>query len=409
MIRILRIVNRFNVGGPTYNAAYLTSYMPENYKTLLIGGIHEDDEESSRYILEQLGVHAIVIPELVRDIKPYYDIIAYRKISNIIKKFKPHIVHTHASKAGTLGRLAAINMKVPVIVHTFHGHVFHSYFGKNKTKLFIKIEQFLASRSDAIIALSRLQKYELTEVYKIASPDKVRIIPLGFDLMKFTKNKESKRRAFRQLYNIDESEILISIVGRLVPVKNHYLFINSFSKVKNMTTKKIKAIVAGDGIEKENLINYAKSLGLKVSLNGDSGGNFDIKFLSWVKEIDELYSATDIVALTSLNEGTPVSLIEAQAAEVPIITTNVGGIKDIVIENETALLCASNNLEEFTKKLLLLIEDDSLRFKLSQSSRKFVFENFSYKNLIKNMTDLYESLLKEKGINIKKQKELLPC
>ncbi|MCX7955283.1 MAG: glycosyltransferase [Bacteroidales bacterium] len=404
MIRVLRIINRFNIGGPTYNAAYLTAYLPKKYKTLLIGGIHEDDEESSRYILEQLGIHAVVIPELVRDIKPYNDIMAYRKIVNIIKKFNPHIVHTHASKAGAIGRLAAIRMKVPVIVHTFHGHVFHSYFGKGKTKFFIKIERYLASKSDAIIALSKQQKFDLTEVYKIAPANKVKIIPLGFNLSKFTEPKDIKRISFRQKYNIKNSDIIISTIGRLVPVKNHYMFINAIAKAKQRTTKKIKAIIAGDGSEKGNLINYAKSLGLRVSLNGDVNDDFDIKFLSWVKEIDELYCSTDIVALTSLNEGTPVCLIEAQAAGVPIVATNVGGIKDIVLENKTALLCSPNNVDDFLEKLLLLINDDGLRYQLSVFSRSFIYNTFSYENLVKNMTNLYETLLSEKGIIFDKQK-----
>ena len=143
MPRILRIINRFNLGGPTYNAAYLTKYMPPHYETLLIGGEKEESEESSAHILNSLDLTSTIIPEMKRSINPLNDYNAYKKIKNIIKEYKPDIVHTHAAKAGTIGRLAAYTSKVPVIVHTFHGHVFHSYFNKAKTSVFKNIERML--------------------------------------------------------------------------------------------------------------------------------------------------------------------------------------------------------------------------------------------------------------------------
>ena len=132
MIKVLRIINRFNLGGPTYNAAYLSKYLPDEFETLLIGGEIDESEAGSHYILDKLGLKPIIIPEMRRAIKVSDDVKAYKKIKKIIKDFKPDVVHTHASKAGTLGRLAASSCGVPVIVHTFHGHVFHSYFNKKK-------------------------------------------------------------------------------------------------------------------------------------------------------------------------------------------------------------------------------------------------------------------------------------
>ncbi len=139
MKRILRIVNRFNLGGPIYNAALLTKYLYPEYETLLIGGIHEDYEESSEFILHDLNIKATIIPEMSRSIKPFNDYVALKKIKQIIQEFRPDIVHTHASKAGMLGRLAALHLNVPIIVHTFHGHVFHSYFNKLTTKLILPL------------------------------------------------------------------------------------------------------------------------------------------------------------------------------------------------------------------------------------------------------------------------------
>jgi len=198
MKRVLRIVNRFNLGGPTFNAAYLTKYLSPEYETMLIGGIHEDDEESSEFILNNLGINAIILPEMRRSINGIGDYQAYRKIKKIIKEFKPDIVHTHASKAGMLGRKAAVDLNVPVIVHTFHGHVFHSYFNPIKTRTFIQIERFLASKTDAIIAISQAQKNELSNVFCIAPEEKINVIPLGLDLSRFITNQDEKRYVFRR-------------------------------------------------------------------------------------------------------------------------------------------------------------------------------------------------------------------
>lgn len=261
-IKVLRIINRFNLGGPTFNAAYLTKYLSDDFETLLVGGDKDDSEESSTFILDQLDLKPIIIPEMRRNIGFKEDNIAYNKLKQIIKEFQPDIVHTHASKAGTLGRLAASKCKVPVIVHTFHGHVFHSYFGKTKTTFFKNIERYLARKSTAIIAISDIQKNELATIHKICKKPKIKVVPLGFDLSRFQENIEEKRKSFRSFYNIEEDEIAIGIIGRLVPIKNHKLFIDSINEIKDKTSKKIRVFIIGDGEEKDNLTNYCKSLNL---------------------------------------------------------------------------------------------------------------------------------------------------
>ena len=192
MPKILRIINRFNLGGITYNVSYLSKYLSPEFETLLIGGDKEPGEDSSLFIPEQLGLTPLLIPEMKRAISWKDDRAAYVHIKKLIREFKPDIVHTHASKAGAIGRLAASHEKVPVIVHTFHGHVFHSYFGNLKTNFYKGIERYLAKKSSAIIAISDKQKKELTEVYKIAPPDKTHVIHLGFDLDKFRENQPEK-------------------------------------------------------------------------------------------------------------------------------------------------------------------------------------------------------------------------
>ena len=392
MPKVLRIINRFNLGGPTYNVAYLTKYL-EGYETMLVGGEKDETENSSTFITESLGIEPLIVKEMKRKIDPIQDIEAYKKIKRIIKDYQPDIVHTHASKAGTIGRLAAFSCKVPAVVHTFHGHVFHSYFGKASTTLYKNIERYLAKKSDAIIAISEKQKIELADIHKICSAEKISVIPLGFDLSRFNENIDDKRLSFRQRYNIMDDEICIAIIGRLVPVKNHRLLIESFKRLISQTNKKVKAFVVGDGEVRDNLFDLCSQLGLSFSYVDKPNATAQVIFTSWIKEVDEVLAGIDIVALTSFNEGTPVSLIEAQAGNRPIVTTNVGGIENVVMPNKTALLCENNNIEEFSAALIKLVEMDDLRGKMGMEGRQFVNQNFHYTRLCSDMRQLYDKLL----------------
>ncbi len=395
MTKVLRIINRFNLGGPTYNVAYLTKYMSSDYETLLVGGAKDDSEESSDFILKNLALKPLIIEEMLREINIINDYIAYKKLKKIIQEFKPDIVHTHASKAGVLGRLAAASCGVPVIIHTFHGHVFHSYFGKLKTEFYKKIERFLARKSTAIIALSERQKDELVNLHRICNVKKVHVIPLGFDLSKFQENIETKRDTFRKKYNIDDDEIVISIIGRLVPVKNHALFLEALKKVSEQTTKKIRGFIIGDGEFRQEIEMRAKELEIPFIDGTKTNEKALLTFTSWIKEIDIALAGSDIIALTSFNEGTPVSLIEAQAANKPIISTKVGGIENVVLVHQTALLSENNQVEQFAENLLKLIEDDALRLSMSQKGWHHVKEKFHYTRLVSDMEKLYSKLLQK--------------
>lgn len=392
-IKVLRIINRFNLGGPTFNAAYLTKYLGNDFETLLVGGDKDDTEESSTFILDQLGLEPIIIPEMRRDIGLKEDKIAYQKLKKIIQDFNPDIVHTHASKAGTLGRMAASKCKVPVVVHTFHGHVFHSYFGKTKTLVFKNIERYLARKSTAIIAISDIQKQELSSEHKICKSSKIKVIPLGFDLSRFQENLEEKRISFRKKYLLADDEIAIGIIGRLVPIKNHRFFIDAVHQLIKKTNKKVRVFIIGDGEEKDNLLNYCSQLDVDFIEFTKEQGKATITFTSWIKEIDWANAGLDIIALSSLNEGTPVSLIEAQASNKPIVTTNVGGVENVVLTNQTAFIVSPNDLSEFYNALLKLVEDDELRLKMGQEGWNHVREKFHYTRLVNDMQKLYVSLL----------------
>jgi len=358
----------------------------------LVGGVKYEEEESSEFILEKLGIIPVVIPEMQRSISFKDDKKAYQKIKKIIKEFQPDIVHTHASKAGTLGRLAASKLNVPVVVHTFHGHVFHSYFGKTKTLLYKNIERHLAKKSSKIIAISNIQKEELWKEHKICEKDKLTVIPLGFDLDRFQENITEKRRSFRRKYKIADDEIAIGIIGRLVPIKNHQLFIHAINEVKNRSSKKIRAFIIGDGEEKNELIDLLKRINLDYVEWSSKQESATITLTSWIKDIDWANAGLDIIALTSLNEGTPVSLIEAQASNNPIVTTNVGGVENIVLKDETAFITESDNLEQFSTALMKLIENEELRKNMAIKGWGFVKKEFHYTRLANDVKKLYFSL-----------------
>ncbi|MBP7497826.1 MAG: glycosyltransferase [Bacteroidales bacterium] len=395
MYKVLRIINRFNLGGPTFNAAYLTKYLEPDYQTLLMGGVKQASEESSEFIIKDLGINYQIIPEMRRTINYLNDLKAYNIISKTIKDFKPDIVHTHAAKAGAIGRVAAHRNKVPVILHTYHGHVFHSYFNSLKSSFYINIERYLAGISTKIIAISEIQKYELSQIHKIAKSDKFEIIPLGFDLSKFNTDKEAKRLKFREYYKINDDEIAVGIIGRLAPVKNHIFFIDSIENVLKATSKKLRFIIIGDGESKFEIIEHIKNKNIPYSEFNIDKKAATITFTSWIKNIDTALPGLDIVALTSLNEGTPVSLIEAQAAGKPIISTKVGGIENVVIPCKSALLSEVQDLETFSSNLLKLIEDDKLRYEMSLYGWDFVKEKFHYTRLVADMKNLYDKLLKK--------------
>jgi len=395
MPKILRIINRFNLGGPTYNAAYLSKYLAPEFETMLVGGAKDETEGTSEYMAHNLGLEPIIIPEMHRSLNLFRDYEAYQKIKKIITDFKPDIVHTHASKAGALGRMAAYNLHVPVIIHTFHGHVFDAYFSKFSSTFYKNIERFLAKKSTSIIAISEIQKYDLAHKYSICSEDKIVVIPLGFDLLKFQDNIVEKRKLFRDQYKVENNEIAIAIIGRLVPIKNHDLFLNAIKYISSRTNKKLRVFIVGDGESKQSIQAKAKELKLSFTEKIEESNTNLITFTSWIKDIDRVIAGIDIVALTSLNEGTPVSLIEAQAGNKPIVTTNVGGIENVVIPGRTALLCENNDLTGFAESLLKVIEDDDLRKDLSIEGWSHVKEKFHFTRLVEDTKNLYLQLLKQ--------------
>lgn len=392
-IKILRILNRFNVGGPVYNAAYLTKYLSSDiYETLLIGGQPEKHEQSAEYILNDLEVSFRQLKFMRRAISPIFDLVSLIQIIIIIYKYKPSIIHTHAAKAGLLGRLASLFYYEKVkVVHTYHGNVFEGYFSILKNKILLFIERFLAKKSTKIIAISKHQCQDLIYKYRICEKEKIETIPLGFDLSRFTENINFKREKLRKEFNVNNKNILITIIGRIVPIKNHHLFIDVFNYCKHRTSKEIKALVVGDGSETEKIIDYVINNKLSYSYK-KLDKECDVLFTSWRSDIDSILAASDIVCLTSLNEGTPVSIIESMASETASISTYVGGVVD-VIENNVSGIISSLDAIDYGKELLKLIDDDDLRLRLAENGKNIIIKRYNYKRLVHDVEILYQKII----------------
>jgi len=380
-IKVLRIVTRLNVGGVSLNCTILAKKLDnDKYDKLLVHGSLGDSEGDMSYLID--NEPNVIVPELIRELSFKQDIKALFEIIKIIKKFKPDIVHTHTAKAGILGRLAAKLCGVPIIIHTFHGNVFHGYFSPLKTKFFIYIERFLALISTKIIAISKIQKEELLK-FKIAPAKKIEIIKLGFDFSNVIP-EPNYTTDFRDRFKIDKDDILIGIIGRIVAIKNHKMFVDIAEKVLKSTSTKIKFIVIGDGEERKNIEDYVSQKSLESSFI----------FTGYTSNLKEIYKEIDIVTLTSFNEGTPVAIIEAMANRKLVFSTNVGGIADFIDNNVSGYYFDINDINGYAKKLVDVLntfESKELSI-VREKAYDVATNNFSYLRLIKDIDNLYSNL-----------------
>jgi glycosyltransferase involved in cell wall biosynthesis len=401
-IKILRIISRMNIGGPSIHVKNLTEGLdPSKYETKLITGSVSPEEGDMSYIARFGEDVRITIPELQREISPLRDLVAFFKVIRVILRFKPDIIHSHTSKAGAIARLAVacysgLTGYRPTTVHTFHGHVLDGYFGAFKVELFKRFEQLMAKVTDRVITLSESQKWELSTVYRLASPKNIETIKLGFDLSAFTTCSRQKGMLRKRL-GLSADTLLIGIVGRLAPIKNHRMFLDAgkllFDESKD---RNIRLVIVGDGEERIKLERYARQIGMEeVTI-----------FHGWEKDIPMVYADIDILTLTSLNEGTPVSVIEALAAAVPVVTTGVGGIKDLLGVYELnqpepafkicqrGILCPKGDAHAFSKALAYMIESDYLtRQNRFAHARDFVLDNYSIERLLSDIDRLYDNLM----------------
>lgn len=399
-MKILRIIARLNVGGPARHVVWLTKALDNSeFQSVLIAGTVPEGEENMEYFAEENGVKPVFIEEMSRELSPK-DIISLWKVYRRICAEKPDIIHTHTAKAGTIGRAAGfiyrwLNWKNVKMIHTFHGHVFHSYYGNLKTKIFLLIEKFLAFfATDKIIVITPQQFEEINKKFGVGKESRFEIIPLGIDLEKFA-DAENKREILRREIGATDDEILVGFVGRFTEIKNIPLFLQGakiYTEKKKAESPKLKFVLVGDGHLREGLEKKAKEFGL----------NDNLIFLGNRNDADIFYAGLDIVALTSFNEGTPLSLIEAMANAKAVISTKVGGVPDLlgqIVEknenfdiHERGVGIASEDAEALFNGLIFLAENSERRKKLGDGGKNFVSENYSKNRLINDIKKLYRKV-----------------
>jgi len=379
--KILRIIARLNIGGPALHCIILNSELdPGRYVSMLVTGIESPYEGNMYELAEEKRVEPIVIYALGREIFFKEDFRALIRLIKLINLERPDIVHTHTAKAGTLGRLAAKLTGVPIVIHTFHGHVFHSYFGFFRTKFFLWLERLLAKFTDVIITVSEQQRDEIIK-YKIAEPEKIVAIPLGLDLKPFIYSN-SDPNELRKEFSVPEQTKLVGIVARLVPIKNHVCFMEAARLVLERKDD-VRFIIIGDGELRSTLEQKARNLGIEAR----------VIFMGFQNNLQKIYAGLDIVALSSYNEGLPVALIEAMAAGKPVISSDVGGVVDLILDGDNGLLVPTNDAKALAEATIYLLEHPDRRKMMGEAGRKKVYPFFDKKRLVEDIDILYENLL----------------
>jgi glycosyltransferase involved in cell wall biosynthesis len=386
-VRLVRIIARLNIGGPAIQAITLTRLLePLGYETVLIRGRESPTEGSMDYLAQELGVVPTLVGSMRRDPGPR-DIVAVVRLKEILQRYRPQIVHTHAAKAGTLGRVAVMvafpsRASRPVLVHTFHGHSLTGYFSGRTAAMYRMIERSLARRTDALIAVSAEVRDELVQL-GVAAPDKFVIVPLGFNLDPFLDDKDRSRRraALRGDWGVAAEDEVVTLVSRLVPIKR----VDRFLRVAQLISTRPQArfVVVGDGELRGELIDSEAARALRGRL----------VWAGFRRDMPDVCFASDVVILTSDNEGTPVSLIEAQAAAVPVVGTNVGGVRSAIRAGETGLLAAPHDEEGLARAAKSILEDRVLAMKMGEAGREHAKSSYSSGRLVEDHHRLYRQLL----------------
>lgn len=418
-MRIVRIIARLNVGGPARHVVWLTAGLSKaEFDTMLVAGTVPSGEEDMSYFAAKNGVEPIVIPEMSRELS-LGDVVTIWKLNRLLVRHKPDIIHTHTAKAGAVGRIAGwmyrwltpaslIGRPRPCrFVHTYHGHIFHSYYGELRTTLFLWIERLLARlATDRITVVSNKQLEEIHEKFRVGKRSQFAIVPLGLDLSEF-ENSRDRRGVLRAELNADADEMLVGIVGRLTEIKNHKFFLETVAEFKNHLSSglpRVRFVIVGDGHLRKVLEEQARSAGIES----------EVIFLGNRKDPRNFYPGFDIVALTSLNEGTPLTLLEAMANSRAIVASAVGGVVDLLgaeIERhndysvcERGILVKKHDAASFANAIAYMIAEQDLREATGARGRLFVEENHSLDRLVTDVENLYRDLLEAKGAALSRSK-----
>jgi glycosyltransferase involved in cell wall biosynthesis len=389
-VRIARIVTRLNVGGPSIQAITLSERLTDRgFETRLMHGQLGPGEGDMRYLLTDGRVEVQQLPALRRPVSPLHDATAFAAIYRSLCRFRPVLVHTHMAKAGTLGRLAAAlynrtagRERPAQIVHTYHGHVLEGYFSSRTADLFVRTERALAHVTDAIVAIAPRIQRELVEQYRIGRAEQYRVIPLGFDLAAFAAIDDRARTEARAALQLPAGIPVVTTVGRLTAIKQHRLFLETAAAVAAHRPDAV-FLIAGDGELRTELERQAADLGLASR----------VQFLGWRRDLATIYGATDVFLLTSRNEGTPVALIESLASGVPGVSTDVGGVPDVIEHANIGLLAPFGDARALADHINALIDDPSRGRAMGGCGRAHVLARYTLTRLVDDIDRLYRALL----------------
>jgi glycosyltransferase involved in cell wall biosynthesis len=386
-LRVLRVIGRLNMGGPAHQAALLSGrrFPSDRYETLLVHGTLAPGEASLADLAEAEGATMRFAGELRQPVQPLRDSQALLKLIRLARDFKPDVVHTHTAKAGFLGRQAALAVRPrPAIVHTYHGHVLEGYFGPAKARLYLELERALARVSDRLLGVSRATVDDLVRL-GVAPPEKFRVLPLGLDLDPLAEPDEALRAASRSELGVGAGEILLAFVGRVVPIKRLDLLLRALAQAME-SEQRLRLAVVGDGDERPRLERQAAELGIAA----------EVLFLGYRRELRPIFAAADIAVLSSDNEGTPVSLIEAAAAGLPAVATDVGGVREVVSE-DTGIIVPRGGVGELANAMVEMAADPQRREECGRAARRRALGRYGADRLLGDVDALYQELVGGRG------------
>jgi glycosyltransferase involved in cell wall biosynthesis len=381
----LRVIARLNMGGPALHVAYLTEGLTKRgYDTTLVAGSLARGEDSMAFVADARGVEVVRIDELGREISPFRDLMATIRLARLIRKERPQILHTHTAKAGTVGRVAALlagSRRPPIVIHTFHGHVLRGYFGPVRTLFFRLLERWLAAGTTALVAVSPQVRDDLVAL-GVAPRERFVVIRLGIELDERVAPELNGRAESRHYLGIPGDRFAVGWIGRMTAVKRTDDVLVAFKRLRDSGVDAVLCMV-GDGPDRLQLEQRAHELGVTR----------DTIFLGYQEDVAPFYAAFDALVLPSSNEGTPVSVIEALAAELPVVATRVGGVPDVVRDGEDGFLVEAGATDDLADRLGRLARDPALRAQMGKRGRERVLPRYAVERLVDDMDHLYRSLL----------------
>jgi glycosyltransferase involved in cell wall biosynthesis len=387
LTKIIHIITRLDMGGSAQNTLLSCKQLGRKYEIILVHGLSLESDmtdaekqtvQNNIEAAKKQGVKVIPLPTMVRSIHPIKDIKALLALAWLIFKQKPDIVHTHSSKGGILGRLAAKLCGVPHIIYTPHGHVFYGHFGPIASKVFLWMEKIFSKFTDRIIALTSGERDDYIK-FSVCSPEKLSTIHSGVNLHQFLTSNGNRQKKRRSL-GIGPKESVIGFVGWLLPIKGPGYLFKAMDYVW-LEQPETSLVMVGKG----DLAADLRAEALRKNVNGR------IKFLGWREDIDELMPAFDMLVLPSLNEGMGRVLVEAMAAGKPVVGSNVGGIPDLVQDGQTGYLVPPADEKALAEAILKVLNDRQAANLMGQRGKELC-RQFSLEAMIAKLDDLYSDL-----------------